>query len=202
MRVAFAAAVFLMAGAAQAEPFAKKGSMVAFGEISYSSSSGEQKQGANKQDLADETQLDLTPLFGYFVIDGLMLGGGLAGTRSTSEDDNNESTSSLISLAVKPAYYHRMSDLLLLTAGIPLNYLISGEITQTANNNKNTTDVSGWSAGIEGGVAIALGAERGGLFQATLGYEKRSLTAEPDGAADVDIDQGEFKLNLGLGVFF
>jgi hypothetical protein len=109
-----------------------------------------------------------------------------------------------VAVNLKPAYYLPIADGLFVHAGVPLAAIVGGEARAVT---KATGDVAGggitgWSAGLGGGLAYALGDERGAVARLNIDYAYRSLTYAPDFGTGTRVAQGVLSAALGFGAHF
>lgn len=196
------------AGTAQAQDlrFTRPGSMFLQGAVSFSHTSGESEVKGTKADLPTTNTIAAGPIFGYFVIDGLHLGLGIGGARTSSEDDDgNESITSTFDIAFVPAYYFplRPTRSLSLYLQGAIGYSSGGTESKPKSGSSTETTVSGFAGGIGGGLAFAFGALWGGVIRIGIDYTYKSLTQDgKDGAPDTDRRTHTIAVGTGMGVYF
>jgi hypothetical protein len=187
-----------------AEGFATRGSWVALGEVSYDRDDFESKRGAATVAQGDRQKLMLAPVVGYFPVDGLLLEGGVSFALDRRDDRASTDSVVTVGLSVRPAYYFPIADALFVHAGLPVGAIVGGSFRNEdkAADLVREGSVTGWTAGVGGGLAYALGVDRGGFARLTLDYALQSLTYAPDTGTSTQVSQGALSLAVGFGAHF
>lgn len=211
--LAFATSAHAYRGPLDEPPsFTDEGRKYIGGTFSFVSSSGTIEFDGEKADLNDSSTYGGAFNFGYFVTQGLMLGGTVGfETRTTSGEDSdfgesfeNSTTTGLIE--VFPRYYIPLSDakqafLFLLGS---LGYA-SVSNSQTFEGDETDSSTSGFTFSVGAGLAALVGGpERGAIVDLSLRLRKSFLSPDDadDFSGDVSFDTTDISVGVGIGVFF
>lgn len=198
------AALLARAEPSRAEGFATRGSWVALGEISYDRDDFESTRGSLPIARGNRQKVSVAPEVGYFVLDGLLLAGGVGVSFDRLSDRASTDRTTAVAVTLKPAYYLPIADGLFLHALVPVSAIVGGGYRNESKSTGTSTEggITGWSAGVGGGLAYALGVERGGFARLTLDYSLQSLTFAPDTGTSTKVEQGAFSVGVGFGAHF
>ncbi|MFT5431787.1 MAG: hypothetical protein ACI9OJ_002485 [Myxococcota bacterium] len=188
----------------------KQGSSLLLGDISFSYTAKSSKRAGRVTESPDQTDLLIGPAYGYFVVNGLMLGVVLDYHRqtTTSVDNVTESTTQGLLLGFRPAYYHPLMPsraLQLYVRGLLGFAYDAAETLTTSNGVRSSATVknTGFAGGIGAGVAFGFGAYWGGVLQLGVDYTYRG-TSGSEAGSNVSVDYSEHIVSVGaaIGVYF
>jgi hypothetical protein len=188
----------------------KQGSSLLQGDISFSYKASSSKTAGQITENPDQTDLLIGPAYGYFVINGLMLGVVLDYHRqtTTSVDNLTESTTQGLLLGFRPAYYHPLMPsraLQFYVRGLLGFAYDASETLTTSNGVRSSTNVknTGFAGGLGAGVAFGFGAYWGGVLQLGVDYTYRG-TSGTEAGSNIAIDYTEHIISVGtsIGVYF
>jgi len=163
--------------------FGKKGTLTAAGSVSYSNDTAD--NGASEM---KTSEIDFAPTVGYFIMDGLLIGGGLGYNSTTKEVGNNEEDTSALGVMAIVQYYYLLQGTLFLGGGAHVGYFSTDE----------GTELSGIGFGVQAGPTIAFGGKFGGWVSLLATFDSMTLK----GDNDVEIDNTGFGVGTELGLFF
>jgi hypothetical protein len=173
--------------------FGKQGTLTASGTISYDNDTAE----AGVGDQTGETktsEFDFDPTVGYFVIDGLLVGGGLGYMSETETQvvkggDDVETDSSAFGIQALVHYYYLLQGTLFLGGGGHIGYF---------SGSQGDNDMSGIGFGLQAGPTIAFGGKFGGYASLFATWDTVTLK----GDNDFEVKTSGFGIGTELGLFF
>lgn len=109
-----------------------------------------------------------------------------------------------MAVTLKPGYSLPIADALFVHALVPVSAVVGGGYRNESKSTGTVTEgaITGWSAGVGGGLAYALGVERGGFARLTLAYSLQSLTFAPEVGTSTKVEQGALSVAVGFGAHF
>ena len=195
--------VLSLAVPAGAEGFARKGALVAGGEVLFQSNTAETSTGS-----LDTTYLDLSPELTFFFADrfGVRVSPSFRYLEETYKTKarkgdlqlgeieigggSETSTTTTFGFAAGPVYYLPLTGPLHLGIGLELGYDFIAY--------SSDSDASGLTYGGNVGLAYSIGDS--GVVEAGLRYLKTDKTWKQEGVEDIEIDEGNLAFGLRVGV--
>jgi hypothetical protein len=182
--------------------FGQAGASLIGGSASYSST-------AESEGSSSFSEMSLSPTYGYFLLDGLLLEGGPIFSYSASSFDPlgtgkpiTLSTSEL-GLLVSPAYYFELSEDLFAYGRVQIQAnTISREASSDTIAVNDQGDTSDLRYGLGAGIAMAFGAESGGVVQLGFDYISRSTTSTEIRGESATSETSNLSLSTRIGFFF
>jgi len=169
--------------------FAKKGTIVASGEVGYESKTQEY----DGKETSSSTELNFAPVVGYFVTDGLAISVFPGYMKSTDKPKGgDEAETSAVALGVDARYYYLLQGTTFLNAGVSAAYL--------SGTGEGDVDFSGRDIKISVGGTLSFGKKWGGFASLDIGYDMQTTKADTEGAKDSS-DNG-IVLESAIGIFF
>ena len=195
-------AVTLMFSSNAEAKFATEGSTVLGSGISFSNTTNKDKDG---EKTGSKMALELMPGASYFIMDNLALGGAIVfnmGSTCNDKDCKNENSNSAMGIALVPAYYHEASDDLFIFGKLNIKYLMGSSKTKANDKETDGPETTHLGFGLDAGVALPFGADKGGLLEIGLGYNMMNKTSKPKQGDEVKSSSADLSLNTTFAVFF
>ena len=176
--------------------FGKKGTLTASGSVSYDYDTTEMDiKGVPTTGETKDSELKFAPTVGYFVIDGLLVGGSLgymSGTETTVVPGGKdvEVDSSLFGIQALVHYYYLLKGTLFLGGGGHVGYFSGSE---------GDIDMSGIGFGLQAGPTIAFGGKFGGYASLFATWDSLTLKEKDDA---FESKTSGFGVGTELGIFF
>ena len=168
------------------------------GEFSYESSTSQVIE-PEKGDEDETTALTFQPTIGYFVIPGLEVGLAFGYNTETSTPERGDSVErSGLFAGPFVAYFHPVSPDFLVFGRGSYQQLLSYE----DDTLSSSIEVSGSAFTVGGGLAAALGGERGAVVSLGVDYRSLGLTLDLDSGSDVEMETAGLQLSVGFSVYF
>jgi len=193
-------AVGLLSVNAGAKEFGSPGTVEVGGSVGISS--GNEKQSASgASQTTNSTSVSLLPFIGYFVSDGLEIGGtldfGIDNTKTGSVKDD-ETT---VGLGAKGAYYFKAG-----TSGARIGPALTIEYlsmhASIDNGTGSTASGTNSGPGFAPGVDLKVPIGNAGVLTAGVDYLIYSGTITQSGSPNIDDKVNELNVNAGFSIYF
>ncbi len=180
-----------------------KGSFMFGGDVNLTIATGSMTLEPDEGDDIDTDTFSfgIDALAGYYVINGLEVGGLLIIESESEEDDDQKETDTTWALAPQVGYFYQFSDKFSVFGMLPIGYMkTTNKVEPDAKNAKDTeTETGGFFFEPRGGIVYHLTDNLG--FTASLYFRYMSGEGSRDnGNKDVDFDVKSSELGLRVGL--
>jgi hypothetical protein len=181
--------------------FGSRGAVAISGDLSLSSTSGEQELAGQSFDLDDQLTFEVDPTFEYFVVDQLALVGTVDVEYTSAEGDDSEASTTTWGPSVGAAYYLPVFPNGALYGRVNVGYGFFSQV-QEAGTQKQESEGGLLVFGGGAGILTTFGGKKGGFIRFGVDIGRVTGEIEREGLTQ-DIEYSQTTVNgvVGLGFY-